>query len=267
HAELSQPGQSELRSHTVMYDVRAGGSDVNARATAPRAGLRGSVLFAWLSGALLAGAVVGFAPAAQAQDKPGDKPPSGAAIAAAGSDIDRARALAKEAKHLLQKAQDYTEALDYATRAEALYHAPIHLEIIGEALMGMGRVAEAMEVFERLASEPLPPTASDAFRAAQEDGRKRLKELSAKVPSLLVNVKGPTPEDAKATVDGKPLAVGNGTAKWFDPGVHKLHVTAPGYGAFDQAVTLPVRGGVVIVNAILEVGRAGGGGETRVAGG
>src|SRR5271170_7744541 len=102
-----------------------------------------------------------FAPAARAQDKPAGPPD------ATASDIDRARALAKLANRALQKAQSYAEALDYATRAEALYHAPIHLAIIGEALIGMGRGAEAMATLERLVSEPLPANAPEAFRTAQ----------------------------------------------------------------------------------------------------
>jgi hypothetical protein len=177
----------------------------------------------------------------------GAPPPADAGTA----DIDRARSLAKQANRAL-KAQSYAEALDAATQAEALYHAPFHLAIIGESLAALGRVAEAMTTFERLVSEPLPPTAPEAFRTAQEDGRRRLKELAARVPSLLVVVKGASPSAAKATVDGKPLSLASGVATRLDPGAHKVHVEAPGYAPFDQAVALPAKGGVVVVDATLE---------------
>ena len=114
---------------------------------------------ACLGGALASCAAgLAFTPAASAQEKPAAAPAAPASADTPVSDIDRARALAKQANRALQKAQSYAEALDYATRAEALYHAPIHLGIIGEALIGMGRGAEAMATLERLVSEPLPPT-------------------------------------------------------------------------------------------------------------
>jgi hypothetical protein len=188
--------------------------------------------------------------AAYAQEPPPAQPAGGDAST---SDIDRARALAKQAKRALEKAQGYSEALDDATRAEALYHAPIHLAIIGEALIGMGRLAEAMTTLERLVSEPLPPNASDAFRTAQEEGQRRLKALSARVPSLLLIVKGPPPTAVTLTVDNKPFELRGGTATRLDAGVHKVHAVASGYQTFDRTVTLPARGGVVMVEAPMEV--------------
>src|SRR5262245_49516702 len=121
-----------------------------------KAGVRVLVGVVGWVGAALASGVVTLAPAAaHAQDKPGADP----AGAEPATDIERAGALAKQANRALQKAQSYAEALDYATRAEALHHAPFHLTIIGEALMGMGRVAEAMATFDRLVAEPLPANA------------------------------------------------------------------------------------------------------------
>jgi hypothetical protein len=225
---------------------------------------RGGLVVAFLGGALASGAAgLALAPAAYAQDKPAAEP---AAADPPVSDIDRARALAKQANKALLKAQSYAEALDYATRAEALYHAPIHLAIIGEALIGMGRGAEAMATLERLVSEPLPANAPDAFRTAQADGQRRLKELSARVPSLLLVVKGAPPGAVTVTVDDKPFALKGGTATRLDPGVHKIHAVAPGYPPFNQPVTLPARGGVVIVDVPFDVvGAPATEGDTRGA--
>jgi hypothetical protein len=187
---------------------------------------------------------LGLTSVAYAQETP-PAPTAGTDVSLA--DIDRARALAKQANRALLKAQSYSEALDFATRAEALYHAPIHLGIISEALIGMGRLAEAVTTLERLVSEPLAANAPEAFRTAQEDGRRRLKELSARVPSLLLVVKGPSASTVKATIDGKPFSLKGDTATRFDPGVHKLHAVAAGYMALDQTITLPAKGGVVMI--------------------
>ncbi|MDI3285000.1 hypothetical protein [Polyangium sp. 15x6] len=73
-------------------------------------------------------------------------------------------------------------------------------------------LAEALATYERLAAEPLGPTSPPAFRKAREEGSKRERALLALVPSLLVVVTGAATEDVKATVDGKPLALGTGVA-------------------------------------------------------
>src|SRR5262245_1330165 len=121
-------------------------------------------------GLVLAGALLGAAPAAA-------DPPTG--------DVDRARALARESSDLLDK-QRYADALERATQAEALYHAPFHLVVIAQALEGLGRLAEAAHKYEQLIAEPLPPSAPRVFHEAQEKGRQRLRQLVARVPSLLV---------------------------------------------------------------------------------
>ncbi len=76
------------------------------------------------------------------------------------------------------------------------------------------------------------------------------------MPSLLLIVKGPPPTAVMVTVDNKPFELRSDTATLLDAGVHKVHASAPGYQPFDRTVTLPARGGAVIVEASLEVSRA-----------
>jgi hypothetical protein len=177
-----------------------------------------------------------------------------------GADIDRARTLARESADLLEYAQ-YAEALDRATRAEALYHAPLHIAVQAEALEGLGRLAEAAAKYEQLVAEPLPPSASHVFREAQQRGRERLQKLLARVPSVLVVAHGAA--GATATVDGKPFALDAGVAVRLDPGEHEVRVSAPGFRPFAKKVTLPARGGVVVVEAALA--SENGGSEASVA--
>lgn len=177
------------------------------------------------------------------------------------SDIDRARDLARQSADLLDQ-KDYSGALARATEAEALYHAPFHVAVIAESLEGLGRLAEAAAKYEALVAEPLPASAPRVFQDAQQRGKQRLSQLLAKVPSLLLTVRGDAP-DVTATVDGKPYALGGGVAVRFDAGPHTIEVKAPGFRTFSRTVELPPRGGVVPVDVVLErVGAASGASAT-----
>ncbi|MEZ4307523.1 MAG: PEGA domain-containing protein [Polyangiaceae bacterium] len=162
---------------------------------------------------------------------------------------DEARELAREGWKALDEGK-YAEALEKVTKAEGLYHAPIHLLLLGNAQVGLGRLADAIETFERLAAEPLPADAPKAFREAQETGRKRVKELIARVPSLLVEIANTEAVGATVTIDGKPAAL-NGIAVRLNPGEHTVAAEAAGYETASQKVTLPEKGGVVRLPIVL----------------
>jgi hypothetical protein len=176
------------------------------------------------------------------------------AQAGEGDARGRARGLAEEAADLFD-ARQYEGALDHATQAEGLYHAPSNVLLIAEAQEGLGHLAAAADTYEKLVAEPLPPSAPHAFLSAQQTGKQRLIALLARVPSMLVTVKGgPTGEDVTIAVDGRTIASQSDIAERFDPGAHHVRVSAPGYSPFEQTVTLPARGGVnVIVAALVPV--------------
>src|SRR5262245_58423268 len=68
---------------------------------------------------------------------------SAVALAEDGTEaVDEARRTVVEAADLLD-AKRYAEALDRATRAESLYHAPIHLLLIAQAEEGLEHLANA----------------------------------------------------------------------------------------------------------------------------
>lgn len=166
------------------------------------------------------------------------------------SPTDEARELARQGWAALD-AENYKEALAKVVQAEALYHAPVHLVLMGQAQAGLGKLADALTTFERLAAEPLGDAAPKAFKDAQENGRKRMRELLARVPSLLVvveNADGPT----TVTVDGQKVDFSNGVAVRMDPGDHAIEVTAQGIDPVKQTVKLPEKGGVVRVPIMLK---------------
>ena len=187
----------------------------------------------------------------------GSVTPATLALAQPKSPTDEARALARDAWAALD-AQDYKEALDKVTKAEVLYHAPTHLLLMGNALVGLGKLAEALATFERLAAEPLPAASPPAFKDAQETGRKRMKELLARVPSLLVVVESAEAPAAVVTVDGQTVDFTSGVAVRFDPGTRAIAVEAEGFAPVKKTVVLPEKGGVVRVPVVLKRPRAAG---------
>jgi hypothetical protein len=89
---------------------------------------------------------------------------------------------------------------------------------------------------------------------AQEEGKQRLGKLIARVPSLLVTVRrGPSLDDDRlvVTLDGSPISFKAGAVR-LNPGAHTLKLSAPGYRPFEHPVTLPEKGGVVVVDVVLE---------------
>jgi len=187
---------------------------------------------------------------------------STAAFGAPATDKDRARELAQTAADLLDE-KKYTEALDAANKAESLYHAVFHLYIAARSLDGLGRLTEAAETYERVLAEPLPASAPKVFRDAQAESKGLLAELLARLPTVLGKVSGAPVETAKATLADKPVDIASGVAMRADPGSHVVRVTADGRAPFEKTITLPNKGGVVVVEAELTTV----GGQTKISDG
>lgn len=163
----------------------------------------------------------------------------------------RARPLALEAVERLKK-NDFAGALDYAQRAEGVFHAPTHLSFVADALLGLGRLAEALAVYERLAAEPLAAGSPPAYQKARDAAKERVRDLIARVPSLQIVVRGAEPAAVTRTLDGRALEHGGGEAVRVDPGKHRVGATAPGKKPAEKAIELPDKGGVVAVELTLE---------------
>ncbi len=176
------------------------------------------------------------------------------AVAAEPDELAEARTLANAAADDLD-ASRFDDALKKAERAEQLYHAPPHMLMIAEAHEGLGQLVEALETYERVAAEPLSPTAPAAFRKAREIAAKKEQRLLSRVPSILVDVTGAPSEGAKASVNGRPIPLG-GVATRLNPGKHTVRVEAAGFKPLDVVVILAERGGVNKVLAHLEIGNA-----------
>jgi hypothetical protein len=173
---------------------------------------------------------------------------------AAEPDPVKARAEANTAADKLDE-HHYAEALEHAEKAEAFFHAPSNVELIARAQEGLGRLCEAMASYERIATEPLPASAPDAFRASQTKAKQRLVALMARVPSLRVVVHGDASTGARVAIDGKPYDASAGAVR-VDPGAHTVTVTADGFAIVEKKLDLVDKGGVVTVDVTPERGPA-----------
>jgi hypothetical protein len=199
---------------------------------------------AMLRRALMLGAVLAplaVASRAHAQEEHADT------VETEDPNVAEARELAQTALEKLE-AKEYEDALEQAEKAEELYHAPIHLRVMGQALEGLGRRAEAAALYERLVAEPLSPTAHPLFLEAQRIGKERLKHLAARLPSVLIKVQGVKRSVATVTIDDRKIETGPGVAVILDAGKHTVRVEAPDRDTYEKEIELPDRGGVVVLD-------------------
>lgn len=173
------------------------------------------------------------------------------AFGAPGTDKDRARELAQDAADLLDE-KKYAKALELATKAESLYHAVYHLYVAARSLEGLGRMTESVEMYERVLAEPLPASAPQVFRDAQIDSKAHMSELLARIPTVLVRLTGLPTEGVTATLDNKSIDLPSGVAMRADPGSHVVRVTAEGRIPFETTISLPKKGGVIVVDVALQ---------------
>jgi hypothetical protein len=145
-----------------------------------------------------------------------------AAAAQPPSDADRvtARALAHEG-YEAQKRGQYADAADRFQRAEALVHAPT-LEV------GLGKLVEAHETYQRIVRETLAPNAPAPFARAIEDARAELAALEPRLAWVTLEVRGPSSPDVR--IDGTPVPVAVlGVKRACNPGEHRVQASAAGY--------------------------------------
>lgn len=132
---------------------------------------------------------------------------------------------------------DFVVAADLFGRADKLFHAPTVTLGLARAQVGLGKLLNAQELYNRLVHEPLPATASDSFTRAVDDGRTELAALAPRIPSLIIQVKGA--DAPRVTLDGAdvPAAV-LGVKRPVDPGKHVVRAVAKRSLPSETAVTV-----------------------------
>ncbi len=161
----------------------------------------------------------------------------------AQSDEDKAaaRALGLQGAKALQE-NKYAEAIDLVTRAEAIFHAPPHLLMIGRAQVGLGRLVAARENFLKIMREQLTATAPPAFKQAQADAKTDLETIEPRIGSLRISLVG---ADAASTgkitvkMDDQPVSAALiGVHRPVDPGKHTVSAFVVGRSPVSKEVSL-----------------------------
>ena len=163
---------------------------------------------------------------------------------------DSARTLANEAANAIARG-DYAEGEALLARAFHDYPAPTIALLHARTLVRLGRLADAVDAYERATFSSLPVDAPDAFRSAAGSARVELAALRPRVPRLQVTLRaGSAPERVQLRLDGKKLPTSQ-LGRWFlvDPGRRVLRIDWDG-SSFDRS--LRIDEGQSVVTEIVE---------------
>lgn len=115
----------------------------------------------------------------------------------------------------------WQEALALFREADALYHSPVLTLYAARSLRNLGRLLDSSRMYAVLAHETISDDAPPPWKRAQADGAAEARALDAELPRLLVRAR-PVAPGLRATLDGKPLELGEATR--VDPGEHVIEV-------------------------------------------
>ncbi|MGO9835911.1 MAG: tetratricopeptide repeat protein [Polyangiaceae bacterium] len=141
----------------------------------------------------------------------------------------------------LQRASKFVEALDRFQRAQQVHAAPTNLLRIAECDAAIGRLVESAETYRAVLRTPLAGgSAPPAFQAAVDQARAELEQVAPRVPKLVVEVQAPAGAgNLQLQIDGQSVpAALIGEPIPLDPGMHKVLVSAAGFGAPEEQVEL-----------------------------
>jgi hypothetical protein len=146
------------------------------------------------------------------------------------ADVSLARQLGNRGLELAASG-DCAGAIEKLKRAEALYHAPTTLTVLGECHVSVGKLVDGVEELTRVAREDLGPRSPPAFRKAQARARQKLELARPRLPRIRIAVEGApasAPMDVRIDGDAVPAATLD-LDRPVDPGPHDIEVKASGY--------------------------------------
>jgi hypothetical protein len=175
---------------------------------------------------------------------------SGAAWAEpTAADRATARTLAQEGQQALES-KNYAIAIDKFSRADSLVHAPTLLLGLARAQVGLGRLVEAQESYNRIIRDGVAAGSPHSWTKALEDATKEVGALPQRLPWVTITVLGPT--NPEVVIDSTPVPIASlGVKRPVNPGSHTIKVSAEGYMPTEKAITLS-EGQSLTVNLELE---------------
>jgi len=132
----------------------------------------------------------------------------------------------------LQETGSCPEAIGRFEAAQKLYSAPTHLIHLAQCQAATGKLVEAAEAYEELVRIPLTANSPEAFRQAQEDGKKEVAALRPRIPSLRVSITPAASQLSNLVVKLNGGTMPNevlGIVRPVNPGHYKVTVWAAGY--------------------------------------
>ncbi len=140
----------------------------------------------------------------------------------------RAEQLGEQAEKALQ-AKRFDEAIGLFGRARDLEPGPRWTVELAKAIAASGRLLEGRRLLQDAKSRSKPP--QPVLDAA-------LAQMDARIPTLLVNVSGPTRGVAAISIDGKVSEEAEYGPVQLDPGSYLIRASAPGFHAVEEKVVL-----------------------------
>jgi len=133
--------------------------------------------------------------------------------------------------------QDYATAMDRLQRAEALFHAPVHLRYMALSLERQNHNREALEVWRRLSQETLESSAPPVFREAVDEARRAVPRLEATFGRLAIELSN-AGSDATVQINGETVALADlAAARLVAPGPQRVVARRPGFREITREVT------------------------------
>lgn len=153
-------------------------------------------------------------------------------------DTARANALAHEALDAYRK-NDWAEAHRRFEAAEAAAHSPVFVLYMARCRRSAGDLLAARDLLARTAGEVLPDNATDPWKQARADAARELRELEARIPSVIVAIRGPAQIEPAVSIDGVVIAPAALKAPIrLNPGPHTVKAVIAGRDPVTATVRL-----------------------------
>jgi len=156
-------------------------------------------------------------------------------VAPDAANLDLARSVAVTGREAFNSG-DYETALALFRRAYALYPAPTVVLYEARTLEKMGLLIEAVDAYARTATIPVNAAAPAQFAEAAEQAREEGDALRARIPTLVLELRGASPSEPNLTVkiNGAEQDTSRlGRAQRLNPGTYRLEAAV---GSQRQAV-------------------------------